>query len=147
MRLYLHIQQMSGELPVTRWRQNSRAVLAMVCTFLVLAWVLFRFSDSLRTAARWLVRSQNYKTQLLNHPTPSDGSLKHIEWDGWGFAGGGDTTVYLVLDPSDRLSEAAESHLPGKFSGIPCKAVRVHRLERYWYTVLFYTDTAWNYCG
>ena len=103
----------------------------MVGTFLVLAWVLFRFFDSLRTTARWLVRSQNYKTQLLNQPTPLDGSLKHIEWDGWGFAGAGDTTVYLVQDPSDRRSEAAESHLPGKFSGIPCKAVRVHRLERY----------------
>jgi hypothetical protein len=84
---------------------------------------------------------------VLNQPVPPDGTLKHTEWDGWGFAGAGDTTVYLVMDPSDKLAEAARSHSSGKFNGIPCAAVNVHRLERDWYTVMFYTDTVWDYCG
>jgi hypothetical protein len=39
----------------------------------------------------WFVHQQNYKTQVLNQPTLLDGSLKHIEWDGWGFVGTGET--------------------------------------------------------
>jgi hypothetical protein len=131
---------------LSKVRRHGLAVLGMVCIFLVLAGSLFRSSDYLRTTIRWLVHSQSYKTQVLNQPAPPDGSLKHIEWDGWGFAGVGDTTVYLVLDPSDGLAEAAKSHSPGRFSGIPCAIVGVRRLERFWYTVLFYTDTAWNSC-
>jgi hypothetical protein len=127
-------------------RRHGLAALGMVCIFLVLGWSLFRSSDTLRTTTRWLVSSQSYKTQVLNQPTPSDGSLKHVEWESWGFMAA-DTTVYLVLDPSDGLAEAAKSHASGRFSGIPCKAVRVRRLERHWYTVLFYTDTYWGACG
>jgi hypothetical protein len=52
-----------------------------------------------------------------------------------------------VNDPSDRLDEAAKKGVPGKFIGIPCEAVRVHRLESHWYTVLFYTDTGWTDCA
>jgi hypothetical protein len=36
-------------------RRNSRAVLAMVCLFIVLAWALFKSSDDLRETARWLL--------------------------------------------------------------------------------------------
>jgi hypothetical protein len=132
---------------LTKLRHQSFAVAAMICIFLVLVLSLFRSSDYLRTSTRWLIHSQTYKMQLLNQPTPSDGSLKHIEWDGWGFAGAGDTTVYLVNDPGDQLEEATKKHLPGKFKGIPCEAVRVRRLESHWYTVLFYTDTDWSHCA
>jgi cell division protein FtsW (lipid II flippase) len=132
---------------LTKLRRQSFAVASMICIFLVLVLSLFRSSDYLRTTTRWLIHSQSYKMQLLNQPTPSDGSLKHVEWDGWGFPGAGDTTVYLVNDPSDQLEEATKKHLPGKFSGIPCEAVRVRRLESHWYTVLFYTDTDWSHCA
>lgn len=130
----------------TRLRRQSGAALAMLCVFILTAVSLFRISDYLRTAVRWLAHSQSYKAQVLSEPTPTDGSLKHIEWDAWGFAGVGDTTVYLVNDPTERLEEASKKGLPGKFRGIPCEAVRVRRLEDHWFTVLFYTDTDWNHC-
>lgn len=132
---------------LTKIRHHSLEAAAMICIFLALAFFLYRSSDCLRTTTRWLILSQSYKRQVLNQPAPSDGNLKHVEWDGWGFAGAGNTTVYLVNDPSDRLDEAAKKGLTGKFDGIPCEAVRVHRLESHWYTVLFYTDTDWADCA
>lgn len=132
---------------LTGLRRQRLAALAMMGVFMVLVFALFRTSDYLRTTARWLIHSPSYKMQVLNQPMPSDGSLKHMEWDGWGFPGAGDTTVYLVNDPEDRLNEATRKRTPGKFSGIPCQAVRVRRLESHWYTVLFYTDTDWNHCA
>jgi hypothetical protein len=128
-------------------RKHGLAVVAMLCIFLLLLWPLVRSSDDLHTSTRWLLTSRSYKADVLKEHAPSDGSLKHVEWDGWGFAGAGDTTVYLVLDPDDRLADAAKSHLAGKFSGIPCEVVNVHRLERSWYTVLFYTDIDWDHCA
>jgi hypothetical protein len=76
---------------------------------------------------------------------PTDGSLKHIEWDGWGFPGAGNTVVYLVHDPDDRLATAAKSHSASKLGAIPCSAASVRRLERCWYTLSFYTDTDWDH--
>jgi hypothetical protein len=92
--------------------------------------------------ARWLVWSRSYKAEVLAQPTSANEELKHIEWDGWGYAGM-DTTVYLVFDPTNALSRA-EGHHPGKFSGIPCEVPLVKRLEDKWYTVQFYTETAWG---
>jgi hypothetical protein len=43
--------------------------------------------------------------------------------------GGQDTTVYLVFDPTDLLSQAASSHQPEKDSGIPCEVFLVRQLE------------------
>jgi hypothetical protein len=132
---------------LTKVRRHSLAVAGMICIFSALAFSLYRSSDYLRTTTRWLIHSQSYKMQVLNQPAPSDESLKHVEWDGWGFPGAGNTTVYLVLDPSDRLEVAAKKHSPGKFNGIPCEVVQVHRLESRWYTVLFYTHTDWSHCA
>ena len=91
--------------------------------------------------ARWLIRSRYYKAEVLAKPSPTNGELKHIEWDGWGWAGM-DTTVYLVFDPTDSLSRA-NGH-SGKYAGIPCKVPLVKRLEDKWYTVQFYTDQGWR---
>jgi len=82
----------------------------------------------------------------LAQPVPPNNELKHIEWDGSGFAGVANNTVYLAFDPTDALSTAAKSHQPGKFNGIPCKVLMVRRLESHWYTVLFYTDETWDQC-
>jgi len=46
---------------------------------------------------------------VLDHPDPPHGMLKHIEWDGWGFPGVGNTTVYLVYDPDDYLLTVAKN--------------------------------------
>jgi hypothetical protein len=93
--------------------------------------------------ARWLLWSRSYKTEVLVQPSSANGELKHIEWDGWGWAGM-DTTVYLAFDPSDSLSQAASSRQPGKYSGIPCEVFLVRRLESRWYTVCFYTNYEWG---
>jgi hypothetical protein len=96
--------------------------------------------------ARWLLWSRSYKTEVLVQPSSANGELKHIEWDGWGWAGM-DTTVYLAFDPSDSLSQAASSRQPGKYSGIPCEVFLVRRLESRWYTVCFYTNYEWGRPG
>jgi hypothetical protein len=93
--------------------------------------------------ARWLVWSRSYKAEVLAQPNSANEQLKHIEWDGWGW-GGMDTTVYLVFDPTDSLSQAASSRQPGKYGGMPCEVFLVRRLERNWYTVWFYTSYDWG---
>jgi hypothetical protein len=124
-------------------RTQALATLGMIAAFFTVSWLLFHISDNVR----WLVSSKKYKAEVLAQPKPAINELQHVEWDGWGFAGSGDTVVYLVFDPNDSLSVAAKSRSPGKFSGIPCKVPDVRRLEDHWYTVLFYTDTDWNNCG
>lgn len=116
------------------------AVIVLVILFSV--WL----SEYVRTTARWLLWSGDYKSTVLVQPAAMNGELKHIEWDGWGFPGAGDTTVYLVFDPRDALASAARDHQPGRFIGIPCEVPDVRRLESHWYTVLFYTDQSWEQC-
>jgi hypothetical protein len=101
---------------------------------------------AIRSVARWLVWSRDYKTQVLAQPQPPNGELKHIEWDGWGMFAQ-DTDVYLVYDPTDSLLVAALSREPGKFDHIPCEVQGVRRLERHWYSVIFYTSETWDYCS
>jgi hypothetical protein len=92
-----------------------------------------------------LLWSRDYKSKVLSQPLSSSGEFKHIEWDGWGWAGQ-DTTVYLVFDPTDSLSTAASTHQSRKFTGIPCEVPNVSRLESEWYTVTFYTNQEWGRC-
>jgi hypothetical protein len=128
-------------------RRQTLPACAMAVAFLSVSWLLFHISDDVRTTGRWLIGSKRYKAEVLAQPKSAIDELKHVEWDGWGFAGSGDTVVYLVFDPHDSLSIAAKSSSPGKFSGISCEVPDVHRLEDHWYTVLFYTDTDWNHCS
>lgn len=123
------------------------AVFSMVVAYCATSWGLLRNSRDVRTTTRWLLWSKDYKTKVLAQPDPANGALKHVEWDGWGFRGAGDTVVYLVFDPSDSLSAAAKNHSSGKFSGIPCEVPRVRRVENHYYSVLFYTDTDWHHCN
>jgi hypothetical protein len=108
---------------------------------LVLAAVLLIIANTyaVRTEIRWFARSGEYKTRVLAQAIPASGGLKHIEWDGWGWAGQ-DTTVYLVFDPTDLLAPAAASDKPGEYEGLPCEVARVARLESHWYTVQMYTN-------
>jgi hypothetical protein len=107
-------------------------------------WVVIGYNSALGTTARSLVRSHQCKAEVLAQPETTTGELKHVEWDGWGW-GGQDTTVYLVLDPTDSLSQAASSHQQGKYSGIPCEIFLVRRLEAHWDTVQFYTNHDWQH--
>ena len=123
---------------------NSACHLAFL--WLISGLIFGHFSE-VRDASRWLLQSTKYKASVLALPVPPNGDFRHVEWEGWGFAGAGDTTVYLVADPSDSLSKPAKNHLKGRFGGISCPVYRVRRLEKDWYTVAFYTDTAWGQCG
>ncbi len=127
-------------------RSQCLAALLMLAVFCAASLLLFRASDAMRTTGRWLAQSKRYKAAVLTQPS-LNGDLRHVEWDGWGFAGTGDTTEYLVFDPEDSLAGAAKSHSSGRFSGIPCEVPEVRRLESEWYTVRFYTDTVWDRCN
>jgi hypothetical protein len=118
----------------------------MLVVYVAVSWGLFKNSRELHSTTQWLFSSKDYKAKVLAQLSPANGELRHIEWDGWGW-GGNDTVEYLVFDPNDWLSAAANSHSSGKFRGIPCEVYRVRRLESHYYTVLFYTDTGWNSCN
>ena len=127
-------------------RQQTLSALLMLFIYCVFSWLLYTKSYDIRTAGRWIFESQKFKPQVLAQSDESGGMLKHVEWEGWGFASS-DTTVYLVFDPSDTLLNAAKNQSSGKFPGVPCNVFRVRRLEEHWYTTVFYTGTNWNYCA
>jgi hypothetical protein len=127
--------------------KRSLQPLFALTVFLVFSAVIVKKYSVVRDDCRWTVWSHTYKPKVLAQPDSATGELKHVEWDGWGFAGAGDTTVYLVFDPKDALSAAARSHQPGKFVGLPCEVPLVHELESHWYAVRFYTDESWGTHG
>ena len=130
-----------------RVRSNAivKTVGALIAVLTLSAGLVWNYS-AIRNTARWWLWSHQYKSGVLAQPSSVNRELRHIEWDGWGFAGA-DTTVYLVFDPTDSLSVAARNHQPGKFSGIPCEVPSVRRLESHWYTVQFYTNESWGKCN
>ncbi len=109
-------------------------------------WYDHEYPFALRESARWLVSASEYKQQALAQPAPSNGGLRHIEWDGSGFAGVANNTVYLVFDPTDRLSSAVTTRVLEKSDGVYCHVWSVHRLESHWYWVLYFTDQDWENC-
>jgi hypothetical protein len=133
---------------VKKGRRRAAILLALV-VFSAVSWSLFRFRTTARLhpIARWLLWSKDYKAQVLAQPEPSTGILKHIEWEAWGFPGAGNTTIYLVFDPTDSLSTPAKTHSSGKFSGLPCEVPEVRRMESQYYAVMFYTDSDWSHCN
>jgi hypothetical protein len=128
---------------VAKKRRLCLSVLSVLVVYSILSFALFKCHYVIRNAARWSLWSRRYKAEVLAQPAPANGELKHIEWDGWGFAGA-ETNVYLVFDPTDILAAAAKSHRPGKFDGIPCTVQLVSRMQSRWYAVLFYTDEGWG---
>jgi hypothetical protein len=127
--------------------KRSISILLAMTLYCGSSWLLWRSFMDVRPAERWLLHSRTYKAEVLAQPSPKNGELQHMEWDGWGFPGAGNTVVYLVYDPNDSLLPAARSHSSGNFKGIPCEVSRVRRLESHWYSVLFYTDTDWDNCN
>ena len=131
---------------ITRKKLRSVSILSMLAIFWVLSVPLFKNYLAVRSAARWLIWSDDYKARVVAQPAPANGDLKHLDWDAWGW-GGENTEVYLVFDPTDSLAAAAGSHQPGKFNGLPCEVDRVFRLESNWYAAQFYTGTDWDHCN
>lgn len=130
-----------------RNRETPRLpVFLMFPVYWLVSAVLFVNAIEVRAPARWILESENYKSKVLAQRAPPSGELKHVIWDGWGWDGN-DTDAYLVFDPDDSLASAARRHSPGKFAGIPCEVWKVLRLERHWYSVVFYTNTGWDCCN
>jgi hypothetical protein len=116
-----------------------------VCMGVVLLGVAYEMSFAIRGPVRWALGRAEFKAQMERLPEPPKGELKHLDWDGWGFAGMG-TEVYLVFDPTDSLAGAAASHRAEKVPGVPCKFDRARRLEKNWYAVVYFTDQSWSVC-
>jgi hypothetical protein len=141
-------EEVAGQEDVFNWRPPLSAVLLVTSILFILVaiggGVLIKNYSVVHDDARWFLWSQDYKAKVLAQEGSSNGEFKHIEWDGWGFPGAGDTTIFLVYDPKDSLWVAARGHQPGKFDSIPCEVPLVHRLESQWYTVRFYTEEYWG---
>jgi hypothetical protein len=127
------------------FRKNLR-IAVLLAAFWTASALLFIYPSEIRSPIKWLLWSSVCKKQVLAQPVSPNGDFKHIEWDGWGWAGI-DTVIYLVFDPTDSLAAAAKSHQPGKFNGIPCAVPWVRRMQSQWYTVMFYTDKDWGGCS
>jgi hypothetical protein len=123
-------------------RQRLSPPLLVVGVYVLAAMLLLSNCSLVRDYVRWFVFSSGYKAKVLAQPPSAE--LKHAEWDGWGFAGVGDTTAFLVFDPTDSLAGATVALPPVSAWGLPCEVVRVRRLGHQWYSVLFYTDTYWG---
>jgi hypothetical protein len=126
---------------VSKKGRQRLAGLFVVMAYVFAAMLLKSNYSLVRDHVRWLFLSGGYKAKVLAQPPGEE--LKHAEWDGWGFAGA-DTTAFLVFDPTDSLAGATEALPPIKARALPCDVVRVRRLDRQWYAVLFYTDTYWG---
>ena len=135
-------------LAASHHRRHTLLFIARLAFLWAIAVSLFLYNHehpfALHQTAKWLVRSPEYKQEVLQQPSVT-GDLKHIEWDGSGFAGA-ENNVYLVFDPSDSLSKA-KNNKALRFNGKSCDVWEVNRLERDWYAVLFYTDQSWDECN
>ena len=125
-----------------------------VLVTLVAIWavpILFQLHErehpfELYEAGRWWTGGGRYKAEVLAQPSSDSGDLKYVVWDESGLLAGMTTWVYLVYDPSDHLSAATEKLPAGSVKGIPCKVYSVQRLERDWYSVVFYMNDFWGSC-
>jgi hypothetical protein len=123
-------------------------IVVMVVVFWAASAFLFLGSLPVHLFAKWLLKSHEYKSEVLAQPDSANGELKHIEYDGWGWAGQ-DTSVFLVFDPTDSLSGPAKNAVWGKVNGIPCEVSQVRRMQSHWYLVFFdgFVDqSSWRRC-
>lgn len=123
-------------------RRRFQTFIALAVYLFVPILLLTHYSAT-RDHVRWMLLSRAYRAKVLEEPTPANGQFKHIEWDGWGFAGE-DTTSFLVFDPTNSLAKSLDTQSPVKARGLPCGVVYVRRLGSQWYVALFYTDTYWG---
>jgi hypothetical protein len=97
------------------------SILSLLVVYWAVSVALVANYSAIRDTSRWLVWSHDYKVEILAQPASANGELKHVEWDGWGFPGAGDTTVHLVFDPTDTLSAAAGAIDPANSMAYPAR--------------------------
>jgi hypothetical protein len=128
-------------------RKKLRIALLVFAIWALSDFVYFH-NFQIRTFTRWTLFSHRYQNQVLAQPEPLDGSLKHMEWDGWGWAGM-DFSVFLVFDPADSLAEFAKAGRFGNVPRLPCDVSEIRQLGPHWYIVMFdgYVDqSSWTNC-
>jgi hypothetical protein len=104
-------------------------------------------SYPLRNEVRWMFHRNQYENQVLSMPHGFHGELQYITWDSWDLPFSGVTTIYLVYDPTDNLSQAYPSPAIGKPPGLPCRVEKIKQLENHWYTVRFFRNQEWENCN
>jgi hypothetical protein len=104
----------------TLWLVVAIGALLVAASLVIAAVVAWQFY-SIRSAAKWFMWSQSYKREVLAQSGGTAGELKHIEWDGWGFPGAGDTTVYLVYDPTDSSRRRPKAISPANLLAFPAR--------------------------
>jgi hypothetical protein len=129
-----------------RTRRLSGELLLATLVFIAATSAGWRYEHTLRPAVRWAVLSHKLKREVLAQPDDAPGSLKHVEWDGWGGAPIGDWTSYVVFDPENSLKVVTNRPHPGFVRGIPCDVLSVQRLESRWYSVTLEMDEWWGRC-
>jgi hypothetical protein len=125
-------------------RKNRRRCLRQLATLAIFWAVLtasfflnYTYPIGIRSAARWLIWSHDYKAEVLARPEPPNGELRNIEWDEGGMFAQ-NWSAFLVFDPTDSLAGPARSLRSCKLNGIPCSEVElVHRMDSHWYVVFF----------
>ena len=128
-----------------RRRSFLLALLVFIAVSLTASRVPFEERFEIRNSVRWFLWSKSFKAEVLAQPNDPDKGWRHLEWDGWGFAGAGDTSVYLVYNPSNVLDEPARTQFAGAvLTPTPRAVVHVQRLEKDWYSVVFPTNETWE---
>lgn len=127
---------------VNAFRRRPLTAVSWFVAFLVFSsasWLLLINSAYLHGSILWAIRSKQYKAEVISQQP--DGSLRHVEWFGWGFAGS-ETSMYLAYDPNNSL--AHRNSVTGRFGELLCDVSDVRRLEDRWYAITFYTNTGWD---
>jgi hypothetical protein len=102
---------------VGKRQRRSLSILLALVAYCGSSWLLWKSSMDIRPTERWLFHSRTYKAEVLAQPSPQNGELRHVEWDGWGMLAQ-DTQVYLTYDPSNSLSH--KDPLTGQFGSLRC---------------------------
>jgi len=77
-------------------RGQRLSVLLLLIVYWAISWMVLKHSMDIRAHGRWFFHSKKYEAEVLAQADSANGELKHIEWDGSGGFGAGDTVVYLV---------------------------------------------------
>jgi hypothetical protein len=125
-------------------RKNRRRCLRQLATLAIFWAVLtasfflnYTYPIGIRSAARWLIWSHDYKAEVFARPEPPNGEMRNIKWDEGGMFAQ-DWSAFLVFDPTDSLAGSARSLPSCKLNGITCSEVGlVRRMDSHWYIVFF----------
>lgn len=130
---------------ITGKRRDAITLLgvAFVCTVVSIS--LFWNHYALRTTYRWAFHASAYKRRLFARHDSDPNGMIYMDWDGWGMAGS-DTEAYLVHDPTDRLRFSSRGRYGLRAQGLACEVWKIRRLEKEWYSVVFFTNEGWGAC-